>query len=86
MKAYAKDVLDAAQRHAGDHRAELEESVTCGCFYCRKTFAPAEIREWANGDDTALCPRCGIDSVIGSASGLPVQEPAFLGAMHRRWF
>jgi hypothetical protein len=34
----------------------------------------------------AVCPRCGIDSVIGDASGLPVAEPAFLDEMNRHWF
>jgi len=37
-------------------------------------------------DGTALCPHCGIDSVIGSASGYPVSEPQFLKAMHDHWF
>ena len=64
-------------------------SEVCGCFYCRKTFGPEQITEWVDFHDgvgtTALCPRCGIDAVIGSASGYPITE-AFLAAMHRRWF
>jgi hypothetical protein len=35
---------------------------------------------------TGLCPKCGIDSLIGSASGFPVTDPTFLQAMHSRWF
>lgn len=34
---------------------------------------------------TALCPRCGIDSVIGSPSGYPV-TPEFLGRTREHWF
>ena len=33
----------------------------------------------------ALCPACGIDSVLGSASGFPV-TPEFLGRMNACWF
>jgi hypothetical protein len=33
---------------------------------------------------TALCPRCGIDSVIGSDSGFPV-ERGFLRRMKQHW-
>ena len=33
----------------------------------------------------ALCPSCGIDSVIGDASGFPITEE-FLVAMEARWF
>ena len=80
-----------AHRHCSTHEDEIAASSVCGCFYCLGTYAPAEITEWLDdrirGLDgrTALCPRCGIDSVIGSASTYPITE-AFLGAMRRRWF
>jgi hypothetical protein len=62
----------------------------CGCFYCRAIHPPSEITEWvdedpAGGGQTALCPRCGIDSVIGDSSGFPVTLE-FLEEMHRCWF
>jgi hypothetical protein len=87
-----KDPLyyEQAHRHSINHREEVLQSDLCGCFYCRTTFPPTRIREWTdeiNGiGQTALCPRCGIDSVIGSASGLPVQKLDFLRAMRRYFF
>ncbi|MGH6615705.1 hypothetical protein [Sphingomonas sp.] len=84
---YALDILKAAHRHSSRHRGELECSAICGCFYCRKTYIVAEIDDWLDeGDGTAFCPHCGIDSVIGSASGYPVAEQPFLHAMHAYWF
>jgi hypothetical protein len=81
----APDVV-AAHRHSSRHRHELEASERCGCFYCLAVFVPQEIGSWLNeGDGTALCPRCSIESVIGSASGLPITRE-FLGEMHRHWF
>jgi len=81
----APDVV-AAHRHSSRHRGELEASERCGCFYCLAVFGPQEIESWlSEGDGTALCPRCSIDSVIGSASGLPITRE-FLGEMHRLWF
>lgn len=38
------------------------------------------------GENTALCPHCGIDALIGDASGLPVTDAAFLLEMHAHWF
>jgi hypothetical protein len=35
---------------------------------------------------TALCPKCGIDSVLGSNSGYPVTEIGFLKEMKSYWF
>jgi hypothetical protein len=47
-----------------------------------------EIKEWiteASGAESALCPLCGIDSVLGDASGYELTE-TFLSAMQRHWF
>jgi hypothetical protein len=67
------------------HRETLSESNVCGCFYCLEVFHPSEIEEWTDDDDTALCPKCGIDSIIGSISGYPI-EREFLKKMHDYWF
>jgi hypothetical protein len=76
----------AAHKHCIRHRRELEASEWCGCFYCLAGVKPQAIERWLNeGDGTALCPECGIDSVIGSASGYPIMRE-FLERMHRHWF
>jgi hypothetical protein len=80
-----------AHRHSSLHREEVLASDVCGCFYCLQAFSPGEIEEWvdeAHGTDvgrTAICPRCGIDSVIGSASGVPITHEMLL-RMNLHWF
>ena len=78
-------ILDA-HVHAAGHRAELEASSRAGCFYCCEVFTPAEISDWVDDDNCALCPRCGIDSVIGDASGFAVTDKMFLKEMNEFWF
>jgi len=81
------EVLRTAHRHSSKHRRVIEASDVCGCFYCLETFGPAEIERWLNeGTGTAICPHCQIDSVLGSASGLPVEDPDFLREMNNHWF
>jgi hypothetical protein len=75
----------AAHRHSWLHRAAIESSAHCGCFYCLAVYPPSAIREWVDGGETALCPRCGIDSVIGDASGYPLSGE-LLRAMKKHWF
>jgi len=75
----------SAHKHCLRHRAELEASDVCGCFYRLAIFQPKETTEWTDDNQTALCPKCGIDSVIGSASGYPITNE-FLQRMHDRWF
>lgn len=83
----SKSELLAAHRHCNGHREAVARSGVCGCFSCSENFSRAEITEWCDeGDVTALCPRCGIDSVLGDASGLPVTDPGFLEAMNKFFF
>jgi hypothetical protein len=87
----------AAHGRSSNHRKEIESSPLCGCFHCLGTFNPSAIAEWIDWPDgtpvelafsagtTALCPSCGIDSVIGSGSGYPIGVE-FLSAMRDYWF
>jgi len=78
-----------------NHREQVLKSDICGCFYCLSIFQPKEITEWVdnwdeNGEETqegktAICPKCGIDSVLGSGSGYPI-EKEFLKRMKEHWF
>jgi hypothetical protein len=78
-----------AHAKSSNHRDELLESDCCGCFYCQKVFESQLIKEWIDEVDavatTELCPFCGIDSVVGSASGYSI-DAAFLKRMHDYWF
>ncbi len=72
------------------NRADVESSRRCGCFYCLEIFEADEVEDWAVEDDlgrrqTALCPYCGIDSVLGDRSGFPI-TPEFLAEMEKHWF
>ena len=86
-----------AHKHSSAHRDQIFASQACGCFYCLRVFSPGKITDWvdwpesAAGDDeldfgtTALCPYCGIDSVIGDTSGFPITQE-FLKKMNQHWF
>jgi hypothetical protein len=75
----------AAHKHSMRHRAEIEASTRCACFFCFRTFAATDIKTWIDGNQTALCPRCGVDSVLGSASTHRLDD-AFLRGMHQHFF
>lgn len=76
-----------AHKHCIENRVEVEASVLCGCFYCMSIYPPSEIEGWIDDQEalTADCPRCGIDAVIGSASGFPITSE-FLNVMNEHWF
>lgn len=74
-----------AHRFSHHHREALERDRVCGCFFCIKVFNPKEIREWTDDNQTAICPYCGVDSLIGESSGFPMTVP-FLKKMKEDWF
>jgi len=79
-----------AHEYCSNHMEQLKKDKLCGCFYCLRIFDPAEIEEWlidANPIDrggTAICPHCGIDSVIGESAGYPLTVE-FLRKMKDYW-
>ena len=81
------DLLNA-HTHSIGHRADLFRSERCGCFGCLAIFSADSIEEWVDDVDgvgvTALCPECAVDTVIGSASGYPI-ERWFLARMRDHW-
>ena len=89
--------LLAAYRYTSNNWAQIEGSTMCGCCSCMRIFPPAEIVAWTgldidNVDDptavekqTAMCPRCGSEAVIGDKSGCPINA-RFLGRMNDAWF
>ena len=77
--------LIQAYRHSARHRPEVFASAECGCFNCLSIFDSSEIKTWIDTGLTAVCPRCGMDAVLPSASGVPLGEE-LLRAMQDRWF
>jgi hypothetical protein len=72
----------AAHKHASHHRPEIHQRDSRGCFHCLETFNPLQSNV---GSMQAVAPKCGIDAVIGSASGFPITKH-FPKQMHEYWF
>ena len=76
-----------AHRHCSANRRDLLDSAVCACFYCEEMYPPEVIHEWIDDEHTAVCPRCGIDTVVSElAMPLPPMREAWLRAMHGYWF
>ena len=80
---YSKEMLTATHKHCTNNHDAINASKVCGCFYCEATYAPSAVTSYVSGQD-AVCPKCGIDSVLPDAS-LEI-TPELLRAMYDRWF
>ena len=81
----AGEDLALAHKASAHNRLTIKKSRKCGCFYCLAIFTPDEIKVWGDHEDTALCPFCDIDAVLGDATGFPITSD-FLKRMHRNYF
>lgn len=85
---YPEIMLVAAHDKCYRNERSVKASRKCGCFYCCQVFDADRIYDWCDEDQperTALCPYCGVDSVIGDVEGYSL-TPDFLQAMHEYWF
>ena len=65
------------KKHAEDNEIEIVQSKKCGCYFCRQVYDARNVQEWIDDERgvTALCPECGMDAVIGDASGIEISKP-----------
>ena len=75
----------AAHPFSFKNKAYLLPPQRCGCFSCLAIFRSTELEEndfvpEDNGQYTACCPYCGIDSVIGENCGYTI-TPELLATM-----
>jgi hypothetical protein len=87
--------FESLHRYSSNNRELLAKSEAAGCFYCGAMFSASEIKDWVDGKQlntggletgvTALCPRCGIDSVLPAAAPINLTQ-SLLAEMHDHWF
>lgn len=76
--------LKRLHAYASHNKEMIEKSDKCYCFYCKGVFEKGEIETYLTEEATALCPKCGNDSVIpDSAEKI---DDRIIAEMHDYWF
>ncbi|MEA4864589.1 MAG: hypothetical protein VB088_04220 [Sphaerochaeta sp.] len=90
--SYSDELIKKAHQATFANEKQIMESDSCTCFYCGHTFNPrieqklSWIEERPPRDKTLQCPMCGIDCMIGSASGFPIHDESFITQCTEAWF
>ena len=71
--------------YATTNKEELKRSQMAGCYYCCRVFRASEVVDFLAEENTAVCPKCGIDSVLPDTAGYPLTTEV-LQELHRHWF
>lgn len=78
--------LDLIHDAAINNRHAVMASTRCGCFSCEAMFHGWEITDFTERDFSAVCPRCGIDSVLPEHLPNAQLSQALLRQMRERYF
>lgn len=71
--------------YASNNKELIKESEYCYCFHCKKQFESKEVVRYLEGENTALCPHCGIDAIIPNNVDEPIDNELIEG-MNKYWF
>lgn len=77
--------LIAAHKASFANKDLVKRSKICACFCCKTWFSSKEVDSWIPGEETAICPRCGVDAVLPDAAGIPLDRD-FVVEMHNYYF
>ena len=90
IAALANEGLHEIHTHCTANREEIEASSRCACFYCQEVFRATEVKDYIvepsmDYKETALCPRCGADTILGDAAGIPFYKE-LIEKLHHHYF
>lgn len=61
-------MIETAIKLSMRNKKALLLSEKAGCYHCLEIFETKEIKEYTDQGETALCPRCNVDSVISGSA------------------
>ena len=77
--------LKSIHSHTALNREELKNSSLCWCISCLGSFPPSMIDDWTDEGNTAICPFCSVDAIVGNASGFNL-TPQLLRTLNKKYF
>lgn len=67
-----EEIVHKAVHLSMKNRKEVKASNQCGCYYCFSVFPSVNVKEWTDNNQTALCPKCSVDSILPEITNVNV--------------
>lgn len=77
--------ISEASEYSIRNRDGLVEGTKAACYHCMQVFSAKEVTDFTDAGETALCPYCGIDSVLPEHAGFAF-TPENLESLRAFWF
>lgn len=62
------------------NKSLIDLSNKIGCFHCLKMVDKDQIKDFTDNGQTAICPLCSVDSLVGDACGVAINNETLLQA------
>ena len=84
--SYEKEAqLKKLHAYSSHNKDLVAASEKCYCFHCKAVVSRFLIKDFADNGQTAICPKCGIDSILpGSIE--EVASEHIISEMNEYWF
>lgn len=83
IKEQEETELKNIHKHSINNKIELETAEKCICIYCNAEFTYDKIKDWIDNNTTALCPCCGLDTVIDKSL---IKDKKQLENLYKKYF
>lgn len=84
--SYEKEAqLKRLHTYSAHNRSRIAVAGKCYCFYCKAVLDSSEITDYADHGQTAICPKCGIDSIIPDSIDEPIDTKT-VAELNQYWF
>lgn len=84
--SYEKEAqLKRLHAYSSHNKSLIDTSQKCYCFYCKTVMDSREIKKYTDDGQTAICPECGMDSIIPDSIGETIDETV-ISEMNDYWF
>lgn len=84
-----EELLKKLHKYCRFNRDLIEKSNKCYCFYCKSTLDAKDLLkptvQYINGGKSAICPKCGIDSILPDAIDEKITKE-IIDDMYERFF
>ena len=78
-------LLKKLHTYSTHNRSNIAAANKCYCFHCKAVMKSREILRFADDGQTAICPKCGIDSILPDSIDEPL-DTKIIAEMHEYWF
>ena len=80
-----EDFIKKAPMCAFKNKDAILSSKTCGCYNCLNVIQVEDIEFWTDDDETALCPKCTLDTLLAESLEIPLDKES-LSKIRNHWF